>query len=108
MTSTMTTKYATEVIDNLMSGHGPDSGSRHAYAYDLEVALPAIKNWLIEKMNDNYLRWSAGIISADVYQDIMIKYSDLSTMIIDELKQESTEEREVREYDEDSQKGVLF
>ena len=48
----ITTKYATEVIDNLMGGHGPDSESKNAYAYDLEIALPVIKNWLIEKMND--------------------------------------------------------
>ena len=82
-TKSMTLEYANEVIDNLMGGHAPDTESADAYAYDLEIALPCIKEWLLHKMNDNYLRWSAGIISDNVYQDTMIKYSDLSTLIIE-------------------------
>ena len=82
-TKSMTLEYADEVINNLMGGHAPDKESANGYAYDLEIALPAIKEWLLQKMNDNYLRWSAGIINDEVYQDTMIKYSDLSTLIIE-------------------------
>tara|TARA_R100000541_G_scaffold59099_1_gene71831 strand:- start:1011 stop:1313 length:303 start_codon:yes stop_codon:yes gene_type:complete len=82
-TKSMTLKYANEVVNNLLGGHGPDTESAEAYAHDLQVSLPCINEWLLQKMNDNYLRWSAEIISADVYEDTMTKYSDLATLIID-------------------------
>jgi hypothetical protein len=85
MKTTITIDYANEVVDNLISGHGPDIESSDAYAYDLDIALPAIKDWLLEKMNDNYLRWLGGIITGPEYEDTMLKYSDLAGMIADNV-----------------------
>jgi len=76
---TMTLKYAEEVIENLMGGTGPDNSD--AYAYDLEIALPMIKDWLIMRMNQNFIHWSGETISADTYEDTMIRYSDLASKI---------------------------
>jgi len=82
-------EYANEVVDNLIAG--PDQhqgkimalGADSGYAYDLDIALPAVKNWLLEKMNDNYLRWLGGIITDEEYKDTMLEYSDLASMIVD-------------------------
>ena len=76
-------EYANEVVDNLIGGHGPDIESSDAYAYDLDIALPAVKDWLLEKLNDNYLRWLGGIITDEEYKDTMLEYSDLASMIVD-------------------------
>lgn len=75
----MTLKYAEEVIDNLMGGTGPHNSD--AYAYDLEIALPVVKDWLIMRMNQNYIHWESETISADVYSETMIRYSDLASKI---------------------------
>ena len=77
---TMTIEYANEVFDNLISGPELDDNGR---AYDLDIALPAVKNWLLEKMNDNYLRWLGGMITDTEYKDTMLEYSDLASMITD-------------------------
>ena len=42
------------------------------------------------------------------FKELEIKFNEIIEQASDILKQESTEEREVREYDEDSHKGVLF
>ena len=82
LNDTMTIEYANEVFDNLMAGPELDS-TVDGRAYDLDIALPVVKNWLLEKMNDNYLRWLGGMITDTEYKDTMLEYSDLATMIID-------------------------
>tara|TARA_R100000963_G_C4625423_1_gene91780 strand:+ start:216 stop:497 length:282 start_codon:yes stop_codon:yes gene_type:complete len=77
---TMTIEYANEVFDNLMARPELHDNGR---AYDLDIALPAVKNWLLEKMNDNYLRWLGGMITDTEYKDTMLEYSDLASMITD-------------------------
>ena len=82
LNDTMTIEYANEVFDNLIAG--PDCLlDDNGRAYDLDIALPVVKNWLLEKMNDNYLRWIGGMISDDEYKDTMGEYSDLASMISD-------------------------
>ena len=76
----MTIEYANEVFDNLMARPELHDNGR---AYDLDIALPAVKNWLLEKMNDNYLRWLGGMITDTEYKDTMLEYSDLASMITD-------------------------
>ena len=83
LNDTMTIEYANEVVDNLISGPGPDTDSVNGRAYDLDIALPVVKNWLLEKMNDNYLAWLGGMITDTEYKDTMLEYSDLASMIID-------------------------
>ena len=78
----MTIEYANEVFDNLMARPELDD-SVDGRAYDLDIALPAVKNWLLEKMNDNYLRWLGGMITDTEYKDTMLEYSDLASMITD-------------------------
>ena len=78
----MTIEYANEVFDNLMARPELHDNGR---AYDLDIALPAVKNWLLEKMNDNYLRWLGGMITDTEYKDTMLEYSDLASMITDNL-----------------------
>jgi hypothetical protein len=70
MKTTMTIDCANEVIDNIANGYS-------IYT----TKLPAVKDWLLEKMNDNYLRWLGGMITDNEYKDIMIQYSDLAGMI---------------------------
>ena len=73
MKTTMTIDCANEVIDNIANGYS-------IYTNEF-TKLPAVKDWLLEKMNDNYLRWLGGMITDNEYKDIMIQYSDLTGMI---------------------------
>ena len=76
----ITIDYANEIFDDLMAG--PETG-QSPYAYTFDKRILHVKDWLLEKMNDNYLRWLGGMISDDEYKDTMGEYSDLASMISD-------------------------
>ena len=76
----ITIDYANEIFDDLMAG--PENG-HSPYSYTFDKRILHVKDWLLEKMNDNYLRWLGGMITDTEYKDTMLQYSDLAGMITD-------------------------